>query len=62
MFGADEIEIVIEIIDLLIFDDLVNEAIESFVMVLEIESNDTSVGFIEGRDALRFNILDNDGE
>lgn len=62
MFGADEIEIAIEINDLLIFDDLVNEAIESFVMVLEIESNDTSVGFIEGRDALRFNILDNDGE
>ena len=61
MFEADEVELSLEINGLIIFDDALNEDTEAFVMVLEVDS--TSPEAIDGdNDALRFNILDNDGE
>ena len=52
----------IELSDMLIVDDDINEPIEGFVMVLEVESNDPLVELLDGFDAIRFDILDNDGE
>ena len=60
MFPAGSEEISVELTDFIIIDDLVNEATEGFVMVLE--TNGTADEFLESRDALRFDIFDNDGE
>lgn len=60
VFPAGSEEISVDLTDFIIIDDLVNEATEGFVMVLE--TNGTANEFIESRDALRFDIFDNDGE
>ena len=60
MFGAAEVETSIQLNGSIIIDDLVNEAQESFVMILE--TNDSNTEFIANREALRFDIFDNDGE
>ena len=60
MFGAAEVETSIQLDGNIIIDDLVNEAQESFVMILE--TNDSNTEFIANREALRFDIFDNDGE
>ena len=60
VFPAGSEEISVELTDFIIIDDLVNEATEGFVMVLE--TNGTADEFLESRDALRFDIFDNDGK
>ena len=60
VFGAAEVETRIELNGSIIIDDVINEATEGFVMVLE--TNGSANEFLDGRDVLRFNIFDNDGE
>ena len=56
MFPANATELSIGITEVLIFDDNVNEREEGFVLLLEVDQpNNTN------SDALRFNIIDNDG-
>ena len=52
----------VELSDQIIIDDNIKEPTEGFVMVLEVESNDPMVDLLEGFDAIRFDIFDNDGE
>ena len=61
-FLAAETSLMIELSGMLIVDDDINEPIEGFVMVLEVESNDPLVELLDGFDAIRFDILDNDGK
>ena len=58
VFEASAQETSFELNDTIIFDDLLNEATEGFVMVLE---TDSDIDFIANREALRFDIFDNDG-
>ena len=56
MFPANATELPIVITEVLIFDDNVNELEEGFVLLLEVDQPNNVYS-----DALRFNIIDNDG-